>query len=193
MPKFKEIASNADILAVYNHFATTAIALFNAEGRVAPQMFAVVLEEGGVGKIHSVGIIPPEEMHALMRNSASKEGVRPLLDLLLSENSPMRRSLKAKGEPAPCIVVQITEAWIGEGPPVAGEERLAPSKRSDRKEIVSVCMHTQTATHMGMSYISDAPMRHCVLGALRFSEAYELMGRMTRTPLPSEDSTITKH
>lgn len=187
-----------DISAVYDSFATRAVELFNELGSVAPQLFAVSLDEEEPGKINGMLALEPELVAKLYADNASKDAIKPLVKLFLQEGSPLREKLKQDNQPLPSLMVQITETWYA-FPKEDGslpDPSMSLSESPDKLEGISVFIHTASATHMGICPIVEKPTRHAVFNTIQVSPKGELgrifgrMGMEPSSPFSGEGRTL---
>lgn len=183
-----------DLVAAYEMFAHIAVDLFNTKGKVAPQFFALVLDEDTPGVIDQVLAVDPRLVASLYQNAAQKDLIKHLLNLLLDDNAPARAKLIESGSGAPSLVVQISEAWVLSAPADSDESEMPrPSQSLDRTEAVIVVVHSAKTSAMGMCPIHDGPTRQCEYRPLDIGPGTELYGNMSRQPMPSQDPSVTKH
>jgi hypothetical protein len=195
VPVSKAIPTDNDIKAVYEIFAKRAVEIFNEAGHVAPQIFAVMLEEGRTGEVLGVLTIPKEDLNNIFLSPATKNLFKPLVHMFLEDDSPMREDMRAEGHPLPCLVVQVREAWVSEGEaaPATGDTPMPPSQRTDRQEVILVTVHTKDLSHVGCCPIEEKPVRHCEFVPLVIAKPGTHVGRLSMFTQPSQDPKITLH
>lgn len=169
---------DADFGAAYDVFARCAVEVFTQQGEVQPQFFAVMLGEES-GTMEGYEVVDPRFVHRLYQSSETKDLIKPVIHMLLADDSPIQKARRKHGKPRPDLVVQISECWMAKEieRDEAGEV-IPPSERADRTEAVVVAVHTLTRTELGYCPILDVPTRHCEFVPIKVGDA-TYTGRMS--------------
>lgn len=174
---------------VYEYFAKKAVELFNTEGSVTPQFFMVGLGTSPAAPILSLSAVDPRMVQSLLSSSKDKDMVKPLLRMLLNDDSPLRTMMKKKNLALPDVVVQINEAWMATPERSPGWEEFEGSLENlpGRQEAIVVAVHGPLQSAMGICPIDDTPVRRARYQEL---ESRVLMaGRMSMNEeYPDEDA-----
>ena len=168
------------LATVYEYFAKKAVELFNTEGSVTPQFFMVGLGTSAAAPIISLSAVDPRMVQSLLSSSKGKDMVKPLLRMLLNDDSPFRTMMKKKNLALPDVVVQINEAWMTTPERSPGWKEFEGSLENlpGRQEAIVVAVHGPLQSAMGICPIDDTPVRRARYQEME-SGAVLMTGRMS--------------
>lgn len=179
---------SADITAVYQKFATTAVDTYN-EFHGCPPVLAAVQMRDAPGEVERVIFMPSNVVRMFHETPESKDALMALVRLLLSrrEAAGWEHLLELEVPFVPDAVVHVTEAWILRKP---APPKLATSdgehldgydsvrEHPDKGEALMVTVHTGHGTYAGICPIDDAVPKHATFEPL-IDPRGQLTGRLS--------------
>ncbi|MDO8416583.1 MAG: hypothetical protein Q7S87_10285 [Agitococcus sp.] len=168
--------SAVDITAAYEAIVYSAIAIFNQDGYVQPQMFVFTLADAAEGDFANVGAVESGIVLRLYEGNAGKNSMQAMLTRIFAQANK------------PTLIVTVSEAW--KTVLAIPEETQVTNAPAGRSEIICVSVHSLLGTQLGECPVFDTPVRRCEYRPLVFQR---VEGRMTMASLRDDDSPEQRH